>query len=114
MQTEAKILRLADMVTRDAPADLVEAYAMSILRDKDTAGGLPNCGRGIVRDLRGLHDALVTDAPNLAPLVAEILAVLDPIEECGDACCVHAPGCDGNCDHLQGHRNACMNAGEAA
>lgn len=42
----------------------------------------------------------------------EILRALDPIEECDDGCCVHAPDCDGGCDHLPGHRNACR--GEAA
>ena len=29
-------------------------------------------------------------------------------DECNDVCCQHAEGCDGNCDHLSGHINACM------
>ncbi|HUW47333.1 MAG TPA: hypothetical protein VMW36_01145 [Patescibacteria group bacterium] len=29
-------------------------------------------------------------------------------EECNDNCLVHHKNCDGNCDHLLGHRNACI------
>lgn len=28
--------------------------------------------------------------------------------ECNEDCCVHAPGCDGNCTHFADHTNACM------
>lgn len=28
--------------------------------------------------------------------------------ECDEGCLEHAKGCDGNCDHLEGHVNACM------
>ena len=116
METAKKILRLAEMSRRDTTALLIEMYAMAILRDADTAGGkLPACSRGIVRDLRGLHDSLVVDAPQIAPLIVEILRIVDPIEDCADACCIHAPDCDGSCDHLPGHKNACLRTpGEAA
>jgi len=30
------------------------------------------------------------------------------LDECNDVCCQHDPDCDGNCDHLSGHINACM------
>ena len=29
-------------------------------------------------------------------------------KECDEDCAVHAPDCDGYCDHLEGHINACM------
>ena len=30
------------------------------------------------------------------------------LDKCNESCLVHAPECDGNCDHLSGHINACM------
>ena len=33
-------------------------------------------------------------------------------EECDDRCTVHAPDCDGHCDHSKSHANACMEAVE--
>lgn len=32
----------------------------------------------------------------------------DDEELCDDRCLNHAPGCDGYCDHLAGHKNACL------
>jgi hypothetical protein len=37
----------------------------------------------------------------------------DADDACGDQCVDHAPGCDGFCDHLEGHVNACLKYGDA-
>jgi len=47
---------------------------------------------------------------NMAAVARDAVNLLPPIEEgeCDDGCLQHAEGCDGYCDHLEGHVNACM------
>lgn len=82
MTTEAKLLRLAEMAHRDGDATLIEAYALSILADAERAGGkLPRISQGPAHDIRGLADALVVDAPDVAPLLMHVLDLAYPLTD---------------------------------
>lgn len=40
--------------------------------------------------------------------MAEPRPIQDTNTDCDERCAVHAATCDGFCDHLSGHRNACL------
>lgn len=50
------------------------------------------------------------DAERLYKTDELVCAECFDVEECGDICCFHHPGCDGYCDHgvLGPHRNSCI------